>query len=67
MLRVEIDLKDNTIYFQCPNCSAQDIIYLRQPEFCCRCNTIYNFDVPMTLLSRETRTKYHFNGINIGE
>jgi len=60
MLEVMMDTIRNQTTFDCPACTARDIIHVRQQRECYGCGTKHNFNIPVMLKSNGAKLDYHF-------
>ena len=60
MLQVTGTISKSQLCFDCPNCGARDIIYIKQNKSCHLCYVDHEFDIPQMMMNAGFRFRYHF-------
>lgn len=60
MLEVTMDSIRNQTMFDCPACTARDIIHISQQRECYGCGIEHDFNIPVMLKSAAAKVDYHF-------
>lgn len=59
MVKVNINLSNNTTVFDCPMCGSEDIVYGSMPATCYSCGGRYRFSIDELSLYQSER-KHHY-------